>query len=898
MTATGDGVRWQQLGALFDTLIDLPPDQRAARLADVRASDPALAAELAAMLAADDTAGVLDRSLPTLDPIGAEPEPVPDRSGQRIGAYELMRLLGRGGMGEVWLAERTAEDFRQRVAVKLLKRGMDSGALLQRFARERRILAGLEHAHIARLLDGGVGEDGTPFFAMEYIDGSSITDHARTAALGPRARVQLLLQAVDAVAHAQSRLVVHRDLKPSNIMVDRDGRVRVLDFGIAKLLDETEDERLTGTGVGVLSPAYAAPEQVRGDAVTTATDVYALGGVLFELLTGRAPHPQRGSTPAAWLKAVQEETAERPSAVLKRSEEATVSGEFGAGTRERVVRELRGDLDTIALTALHPEPQRRYAGAAQLAQDLRRYLDGRPIAARPDTAGYRMRKFVARHRLGVGSASVVLLALVAGLGMALWQADVARTHAARADAEAARAQVQAERADGEAARAQAQAARTGRVKDFLSSIFLQVDPLRRDARGERTLAQAFDEALQRIDSEFADDPETRIDLLDDFGEIRAGQGDFEGSQALFERALALAEETYGPVHPAVAESLLNIGVLATYRGRYADGEAPLRRALAILEPLVETHPKQLLAARSGMAGVLHSMGRQAEALPLLRGVVALRRERDADDRRMLAVDLQNLATGLMAQGEYAEAQPLIAEARATIEELHGPDTVALIPILTLQEEFDYMSGDLVREARTVARQVELARRHIPGDHWWKARALAEHGWILARDGDPAAGRAALQEAVAIFERLDSPMVVEATRRAGQAESVNGDWSAARAWFQRTVDVCAGSPERDGTPTCVVARANLAEAMAHTGAGEAALQAADAAAAAIAEKSGAESDEFSQALIARAVALETLGRTAEGEQVRRERLALLQRLYGDDHPLVKSVLAAQARRGAG
>ena len=891
MTTSTEQARWDRLAALFDELIDAPPGTRATRLAELAAAEPALAAELAVMLSGDAADGPLDHTLP--DP-GAPAEPVddgPDRSGQRIGPYRLLRPLGRGGMGEVWLGERAGEDFQQRVAVKLLKRGMDSDALLRRFAQERRILAQLEHPNIARLLDGGIAEDGTPYFAMEFVDGSSVTEHARARELDPRQRVRLLLQAADAVAHAQARLVVHRDLKPSNIMVDGDGdgRVRVLDFGIAKLLDDSVDEKLTGTGVNVLSPAYAAPEQVRGEPVTTATDVYALGGVLFELLTGRLPHPGRGASPAAWLRSLESESAERPSAALRRSGAEEVSGEYGTSGRERIARELRGDLDTIVVTALHGDPRRRYVGASELAQDLRSYLDGRPIAARPDTAGYRMRKFIARHRFGVGSASAVLLALIAGLGITLWQADVARRHAARADAEAVRAQEQATRADAEAQRALDQAARADQVKQFLSSVFLQVDPLRRDAQGERTLAQAFDEAVARIDVEFANDPVTRIDLLDDFGEIRAGQGDFDASQALFERALALAESTYPADHPAVAESLLNLGVLASYRGNHVEGEAPLRRAVAILEAQRETHPQQLAAAQSGLAGVLHSQGRRDEAVPLLRSIVELRRTRDPDNRRGLAIDLQNLATALLEAGEFEEAAPLIADAMAMIEQLHGADSVAMIPVLWLQEELDYRQGDTAREAQTVQRQVELARQHIPGDHWWKARALAEHGWILAREGDRAGGRAALEEAMAIYQRLDSPMVTEATRRIGQAEQLAGDWVAARTWFQRTVDTCAATPER-GTPTCLVAGANLAEAMAHTGDGAAALAAVDTVATAIAAQKGDDSDEYAQALAARAAALQALGRGADARAVREQRLQVLQDLYGPEHPLVRSVRA--------
>jgi serine/threonine-protein kinase len=432
----------ERLLALFDELVELDEDARAARLGVLFGQEPALAQELSRMLAADDASGVLDRGMQAMAPTvvgGLEPRPsaVEDATGRRVEPFVLERLLGRGGMGEVWLAAREQDGFRQQVAVKLLKRGLDGDDLVRRFTQERRILAALSHPGIARFIDGGVGEDGVPWYAMEYVEGESLAEHARARALGVRERVALVAEVAEAVAYAQNRLVVHRDLKPSNILVDAQGRVRLLDFGIAKLLDEAPDATATATGLRAMSAAYAAPEQILDAPVSAATDVYALGVVLYELLTGVLPHERASATLETLAERVRHEETERPSARLRG--DATSTTTLGADTAQRFARQVAGELDTIVLAALRREPERRYPSAAALADDLRRWLDGRPVAAQPDTAGYRARKFVSRHRFAVGSASAVLLALVAGFGTALWQANLAREEATRAQAESTKA---------------------------------------------------------------------------------------------------------------------------------------------------------------------------------------------------------------------------------------------------------------------------------------------------------------------------------------------------------------------------------------------------------------------------------------------------------------------------
>ncbi|HEU4664035.1 MAG TPA: serine/threonine-protein kinase, partial [Dokdonella sp.] len=486
-----DAERWTRISAWFDELVELAPAARALRLEGIEAAEPAAARELRALLEADAREhGLLDDDAAgALAGLMSAELAAPLPADGRIGAYRVLRPIGEGGMGTVYLAERADGAFEQRVAIKLIKRGMDSAAVLQRFLRERRILARLAHAHIVRLLDGGVGADGRPYFVMEYVDGETLERYASARRLPLRERVALVARIAEAVAYAHALLVVHRDLKPSNVIVDANGAPRVLDFGIAKLLEAGDDPVATGTGQQVLSPAYAAPEQILGEAVGTASDVYALGLVLCELLVGELPR-RRGTTPAqrAWDAANEE--AERPSVLAARLSPARVETLYcNAMSARRLSRALTGDLDVIVATALRREPARRYPTAAAFAEDLRRWLDGRAIDARADSRGYRLARFVRRHRVGVAASALVVVSLFAGLGSALWQAQRAREQAARAEAERANAE--------------RQLARTDRVKDYVLALFREQDPISRARAQARTPTELIRSGVAQVDTRFA-----------------------------------------------------------------------------------------------------------------------------------------------------------------------------------------------------------------------------------------------------------------------------------------------------------------------------------------------------------------------------------------------------------
>jgi tetratricopeptide (TPR) repeat protein/tRNA A-37 threonylcarbamoyl transferase component Bud32 len=442
--------RWERLTDLFHSAVALPPEERERFLAESCAGDAKLEAEVERLVAAHDRAGQFIET-----PAAAHFDALPDESaraltGRRVGPFCVVREIGRGGMGAVYLAERADGQFEQRVAIKLIKRGMDTDLVLERFRAERQILASLEHPNIARLLDGGTTDDGQPYFVMEYIEGEPIDAYADRRTLSVAERLELFLQTCSAVSYAHRHRVIHRDLKPVNVLVTADGVPKLLDFGIAKVLDAGSNEPTSSiTAVRLLTPEYASPEQVEGRHATPASDVYSLGVVLYELLTGRSPYRLTSRDPVDVAAAVRTTDPERPSTAVSRSGDddartarrrgvqADRAAATGTDSEDKLRRRLRGDLDTIVLTALRKEPERRYATVDAFADDIRRHLGGQPVRARPDAAGYRAAKFVQRTRAAVVAAGV------AGLVVALGAAALTRT--ARRSATVDRPGVLAER---------------------------------------------------------------------------------------------------------------------------------------------------------------------------------------------------------------------------------------------------------------------------------------------------------------------------------------------------------------------------------------------------------------------------------------------------------------------
>jgi serine/threonine-protein kinase len=727
----------EKLARLFAELCDLDRDEQRIRLARLAAEDAALAVDLERMLAADEaTRGpieglrveVADSAARRLLGDGLEAPLAPP---PRLGPWHLAERLGEGGMGEVWAAERVEGGFKQRAAVKLVRAGMASREVVERFAVERQVLARLEHPAIATLLDGGVAPDGRPWFAMERVDGQPITGYADRRALSIAARLRLFLEVLAAVEFAHRSLVVHRDLKPSNILVDGDGRPKLLDFGLAKLLQPGDagagDAQATRTGVRALTPAYAAPEQILDLPITTATDVYSLGVILFELLTGELPHKRRSSTSTTLASDLERETAERPSQRLRR----LATGPPGAAGQSR---RLEGDLDTIVLKALAREPERRYPTVAALAADVTAHLEGRPISARPDSFRYRAGKFVRRNAFGVAATAVVVAALVAALAISL---------------------VQTERANRAAESARLEARRADRVKRFLVSVFEQADPTR-TMGAEMPARQILAEGASRLETELGDEPEVRAELYDTVSRIQASLGLLDEGLASAEKAAAERERLFGADSVERARSLTTVGAAWIGKGNLEAAGERFAAALAIFEARGAADSPDYALALAGRAQVRMLSGDiEGASADQARAHAIAEAAWGPDDARTLEA-LSNLAVIDTEAGTFEEAARKFRGILAALEAREGAESAKVLAVvLNLATALD-VSGKSA-EALALFERVVAGRRKVYGaNHPALAEALVITSIPLSRGGRPEEALAALTEARAIYEPIDHP----------------------------------------------------------------------------------------------------------------------------------------------
>ncbi len=677
--------RWQRLNEIFHEAVALERDARSAFLSDACDGDALLRDELDGLLRAHERAELDSAAIGRLElPYAVEPKPV---AGQRFGPYVAVRQIGRGGMGSVLLAERADGQFDQRVAIKLIKRGMDTAQVLDRFRVERQILASLDHPHIARLMDGGTTDGGLPYFVMEYIEGRTIDRYADEHQLPVRQRLELFLQVCDAVSYAHQHLIVHRDIKPQNILVTSDGVPKLLDFGIAKVLQDAGDQgTLTMSEHRLLTPDYASPEQVAGQPTTTRTDVYSLGVVLYELLTGRSPYRPRKWSASDVYESVTTAEIERPSTVVMRPAEQAIrrhaadvdySVVTGAGTPERLRLQLKGDLDAIVLSALRKEPERRYASVEQLANDIRRHLGGLPVRARADSVWYRAAKFARRNRVAVAAAALIALTLVGGIVATAWQARNARVQAELAQAAQARAEH-----------------RFAEVRKLANAVLFDYHDAIKDLAGstpvrERLVRDAL-EYLNSLAAEGNADASLERELALAYRKVAdvqggpsgAGLGDTSGAIDSSKRSLAILETLLaaspGDINARrdVADGALQLALLMSVTENQAEALKLARRALGLYEPVVAASAPTLaqrlslsktydvigtIALESGQANEAMEMHRRQRQV-LESASDAERRMPDV--RRSLSVAYQHQAD---AEGTFGDLKAALDSYRRSLQ---------------------------------------------------------------------------------------------------------------------------------------------------------------------------------------------------------------------------------------
>ncbi len=711
-----DRANWERVSRILDRILDdAGESDRDSILQEECGDDEDLRRDVEDLLVGvEDRDDLLDRALEDatpdlLDGLAGDLRRTfdSDQAGRTIDRYRLVEVLGRGGMGVVYLAERADEHFEKRVALKLMPRGLETPEKERRFLIERQILAHLEHPGIARLLDGGVTDEGFPYLVMEHIDGEPIDEYCRNRSLSVRERLELMQEVCAAVQYAHQNLVVHRDLKPSNILVTSNGEIKLLDFGVGKILEETEDD--PATVFQPLTPEYASPEQIGNRAVSTATDVYSLGVLLYKLLTGTTPHRLSSSSPSS-TAADRARTLTKPPSRAIEVDPELVDGESLPLSIRRLRRRLEGDLDTIILKALRKEPERRYASVGELADDIGRHLEGRPIHARRSTWRYRAGKFVGRHKVSVAAGVLVALLVVVGVAAIAWQGRIAAR-------ERDRARVEAQRAE--------------RVADLLTSLFEAANP-RREEGEPITARDLLDQGETRIRAELADEPALRAQLLEVMARAYNGIGDFNRSVALArDSASALRSEGLGNTLE-MAKSLTTLGAIHYARGEYEEADEALIEAVALHEAQGPVSTEDLAVTLGHLAALHNQLGRPEEAEPLLRQTLAIWNERGNEEQAALTT--HTLATTLENQGETEAALELKLESLEVLRRLYGEEN-SVVAQFTNNVAYNLHNAGRFDEAEDLYRQaLAVSERRLGSEHVEVAEVLSNIGRVLMDQG--------------------------------------------------------------------------------------------------------------------------------------------------------------------
>ncbi len=838
--------RWSELRTLLERLDGLSPSAQEGELARVSASDPELAASARAIR--DGATTPVEAAIERMRGDADGPPP------STLGPFRLLRHLGTGGMGDVHLAERRDRDFTQRVALKLL--GSSAGWSARFAARERRILAALSHPNITAFVDAG-NEGGQNWLAMEYVDGEPLLAYCTRRNLDLPARVRLFDQVCAAVAHAHAQLVVHRDLKPSNVLVTADGTVKLLDFGIALALGADEERGQAATRV--FTPEYAAPEQLRGERATTATDVYALGLVLFELATGTRLPTLRPNVDLEWTG----------TELARCAITAPVVAAATRIDRKPVSRAMRGDLGRIIAHALAPDPIHRYASAALLREDLRRWLDHQPLSIGKPGIGYVAGRFARRHRAAVAIATAAVIALCVLSVLALRQATMARAMAARAE----------------------------HASDFLAALLTDADPFnsRGGVQGNLDLLR---NAARRIDQEFPDAIEQQVKLRTIIvsAMLRLGQPDAAG--ALQQHSVEQLRAAFGPNDPRVGAALASLGSAVEAKGDFTRASSLFDQSYAILRDAGERWRGDRISALTGIAKMANRRGDHLRAQQIHEAVLREREAKDGMDSPDVAMDLMNLGADAIYQEDYPLAERYGLRARAVLQRTLGPDHPRMIYVANvLGIAQTSIGGHVDTGLATLRDNVALARKVLPANTPMLGTVLVNYGQALHYAGDDNAAIATLREACDLLAAADSPGARNARLRLGRVLLHAGRKEALDVLRAVVADFSVDDSAND------IARAKIAEAafgaaLAASGdvaegerrarTARAALRASNASDVRVAEVDGYLAD-----ILARKG-----GDPAEVRSLRAEALAILSRILGADHPRTRAMAAKSGGLSSG
>ena len=694
---------WDRLERVFSSALEIEPAQRDTFLHKACEGDADLKAEVEALLHAhEETSALLIESNLLADQFKL-PGPA-DLIGTEVGPYKLIERVGEGGMGEVFKATRNDGVYQKEVALKLIRAGFYGTEMFARFRQERQVLARLEHANITPLLDGGISADGRPYLVMQFVDGIPITDFCDNNRLTIDDRLKLFKTVCDAVQHAHNNLIVHRDIKPSNILVTEDGKVQLLDFGIAKMLsseDQGVTAAITQSQVRLMTPEYASPEQVKGESITTASDVYALGVLLYELLTGYKPYRLGKKAIVEVERIICEEEPEKPSTALIRREGERQTRQVSEARRvhaARLRRLLQGDLDNMIMMALRKEPVRRYTSAGQLGEDIVRHLRGRPVIAQKDTMGYRLRKFTRRNKALVSASAAILAVLVLF--------SMVTANQSRAIEE------QALETRKERDRAEDQLAQTNAVVDFITALFSAADPFREGRQDTMRVQDFLVHSADSVKNAFDDQPLIKARLLDTYGKVFRNLSQFDQAEPLLLEALHIRKDfqdslTYGELQ--IGPTMSTLAYLFIDQGKFAEADSMFQA----LDTMLNTHePDNYLrqaVVKTGQGNLKQRMGQFEEARTHYESALDFKVLHYGENHVEVAESKMNLATALVNLGELEEAERIFKSSLAYLEEELGSENTV---VLSNKNNLAYVQADLGKLEESISNYEQVLEGRI------------------------------------------------------------------------------------------------------------------------------------------------------------------------------------------